>query len=270
MNQPRTITPQKICEKILIAEKHYNLEHHILPSENVIADRLLARGVELKDAYEELYDKLHPHPMALEVFLGLVLNTAAFWSPDKIKEARTSRNELANVNNLIARRSEELAALLEQRSELHNTSGFTSETYYHVVQVIEAASQENYLFQSHIQDKLRAIRGQYDFKYWPALSQLVRVIGTDADNNATAEATDPLTAAATTSLRPSKADFFKALFAAIVENSAENYGRLPAGFKLTDRTLASLANCALDLDVNDMVDEAYMKRLRQRERSRTC
>ncbi|HRK23036.1 MAG TPA: hypothetical protein PLX06_14555, partial [Fimbriimonadaceae bacterium] len=65
----------------------------------------------------------------------------------------------------------------------------------------------------------------------------------------------------------SKADFFKALFAAIDENSANSYGQLPRDFKLTDRTLASFANCALDLGPDDLVDDAYMKRLRQRERS---
>lgn len=96
----------------------------------------------------------------------------------------------------------------------------------------------------------------------------MRVLATDADC-ARLEATDPLTAAATTATRPSLADFFKALFAAIEENSAENYGQLPRGLKLTDNTLASLANCALGLDPDDLVDGPYVKRLRQRERGET-
>ncbi|MBV8622886.1 MAG: hypothetical protein JO174_05315 [Herbaspirillum sp.] len=45
--------------------------HHILASERAVADRLLARGIELQDAYE-LHDKLYAHPPALPVFLGLV------------------------------------------------------------------------------------------------------------------------------------------------------------------------------------------------------
>ena len=80
------------------------------------------------------------------------------------------------------------------------------------------------------------------------------------------EATDPLTAAATAASRPSRADFFKALFASIEENSARNYGLLPTGFKLTDGTLASLANCTLDLGPYELTDSTYVKRLRQRER----
>jgi len=263
-SQPKNA--QQICETLILEEKHYNVEHHILPSENAVADRLLRRGIELRDAYEELHDKLHAHQSALQIFLGLVLNTAAFWNPEKILESRTARSDLANVNQQIARKAEELATLLEQRSDLHDTSGFSSDTHYHVCGVIEAASQHNYLFQSYVQEKLGVLRGQFDLKYWPSLSECLQELASDAAKSRV-EATDPLTAAATVASRSSRADFFKALFAAIDENSSENYGQLPKGFKLTDRTLASLANCALDLGPDDLVDDAYMKRLRQRERN---
>lgn len=262
--QPKT--PQQVCEDLLLEGKRYNNEHHILPSENAVADRLLRRGIELRDAYEELHDKLHARPPALQVFLGLVLSTAAFWNPEKMQEARAARGDLANVNQQIARKAAELSMLLEQRSDLHDTSGFSSDTHYHVCNVIEAASQHNYLFQSYVQEKLSALHSQFDLKYWPSLGEFLQEIASDAER-AVIEATDPLTAAATAATRPSKADFFKALFASIEENSAKSYGQLPKGFKLTDRTLASLANCALDLGPDDLVDDAYMKRLRQRERN---
>lgn len=132
--------------------------------------------------------------------------------------------------------------------------------------MIEAASQHNHLFKSYVQERLDALRGQFDLEYWPSLGECLQELASDAEK-AVMEATDPLTAAATTAARPSRADFFKALFTAIEENSARSYGQLPRGFKLTDRTLASLANCALDLGPDDPVDDAYMKRLRQRERN---
>lgn len=268
MSSSQPTNPRQVCEELLIEGKRYNNEHHILPSENAIADRLLARGIELTAAYEELHYKLLAHPPALQVFLGLVLSTAAFWNPEKAQEARAARSELANVNQQIAKKASELSALLEQRSGLHDTSGFSSDTHYHVVSVIETASQHNYLFQSYVQEELIALRGQFDLKYWPSLGEFVQELASDAEN-AVMEATNPLTAAATAAARPSKADFFKALFASIEENRAANYGQLPRGFKLTDRTLASLANCALDLGPDDLVDDAYMKRFRQRERNGT-
>lgn len=265
-SQPKN--PQKTCEDLLLEAKHYNNEHRIWPSQNAVADRLLSRGIELQDAYEELHKKLYAYPPALAIFLDLVVSTAAFWNPEKIQEARAARSDLANVNQQIAKKAAELTELLEQRSNLHDTSGFSSSTHYHVCDVIEAASQHNPLFQSYVQKKLGALCRQFDLKYWPSLGAFLQELASDA-SQAVLEATDPLTAAATSATRSSKADFFKALFAAIEENGAKNYGQLPRGFGLTDRTLASLANCALDLGPEDLVDEAYVKRLRQRERNGT-
>ncbi|KAA0553100.1 hypothetical protein [Escherichia coli] len=267
MSSVQSIDAQQLCENILLAEKQYNSEHHILPSESAVADRLLVRSVEMKSVYEELHGKLHTHPPALQVFLRLVLSAAAFWSPEKIQKARAQRDDLENVNRHIGRIATDLATLLEQRDELHNTSGFSSDTHYHVGEVINAASQDNYLFQVHVRDKLDSLYGQFDLKYWPPLSRFVAELASDA-NNAAMEATDPMTAAATSAARSSQADFFKALFAYIDENSAENHGKLPKEFKLTDRTLASLANCALNLGPDEQVDDTYVKRLRQRERSK--
>lgn len=265
MSAPQSDNPKQICENILIEGKRYNVEHRILPSENAVADRLLARGIELTEAYEELHGKLHAHPQALQVFLGLVLSTAAFWSPEKIAQARTARGDLGNVNQQIARKAAELAGLLQQRSDLDNTSGFSTDTHYHVCDVIEAAAKRNYLFTSYVQERLDALHGQFDLKYWPSLSDFLQELAADAED-AVIEATDPLTAAATMASRPSRADFIKALLAAIDENRGRNHGQLPNDFRVTDNTLATLGSCVLDLGADDLVDGPYVKRLRQRER----
>lgn len=258
-------TPKQACERLLMEEKRYNAEHHILPSESAVVDRLLARNLELSDAYEELHGKLSLHPNALKTFLGIVLNTAALWNPEKISEARAARDALAKVNQQIARKAAELADLLDQRSHLGNTSGFRTETHYHVCEVVTASAQGNGRFRHYVQERLNAVRHQFDLKYWPTLGDVMREIGRDAAA-AVPEASDPLTAAATKALRPSLADFFKALFASIEENSARAYGPLPGDLQLTDATLAALVNCSLNLDPDKMVDGPYVKRLRQRER----
>lgn len=268
MSSLQPINAQCICENLLHGVKRYNIQQDILRSENVVIDRLLKHTVELRDAYVEIYKKLHEHPPALQVFLGLVLSTAAFWNPEKMKEARTAARDLANVNQRIARKATELATLLEQRSYLHNTSGFSSDTHHSICEVIASAAQDNYLFKFYVEHELSMLNRQFDLKYWPSLNEFVLALALDAEK-AVLVATDPLTAASTVATRPSLADFFKALFVAIEENSAESYGQLPRGFTLTDRTLASLANCALDLEPDDLVDDGYVKRLRQRERIKT-
>lgn len=256
---------RRICEGILTEEKHYKIEHGIHHSEISIIDRMLTRHIELKDSYSELYEKLYQHPPALQVFFDLLLGTSALWSPEKIAQARTKRDELADVNRKIAKKAEELAELLERREDLNNTSGFCSQTHYDVCDVIEAASVHNHWFGHSVKSPLKALSGRFDGKYWPSLDQFVRVLAVDAEN-AGIEPTSRVTAAATATRR-SLAGFFKALFAALESNSAQNYGKLPHGFKLTDGTLASLANCALGLQSDDLVDSTYVKRLRQRERN---
>jgi hypothetical protein len=54
------------------------------------------------------------------------------------------------------------------------------------------------------------------------------------------------------------------LIAAIKENTDSSYNLLPLEFELTDKAIAEIMNCALDLDVEELVDAAYIKRARQR------
>ena len=253
------------CEEVLRADKAYNIEHQILPSENRIIDRLLDRRVELAGAYAEIHEKLHRRPFGIKTILGVVTNVAAFWNPDAVAEAREGRARLNEINREIARVAYDLSALLDERSALHEHSGFASGTHYHIVDIIDAASRDNGFYLFHLKEELEPLSARYDLKYWPTVSDIMRTIGQDAEDADTGP-TDPLTAAATTGLRGSRADFFKALFEAIKENGAAFYGHIPRGFSLSDETLASLANCALDIGPDELVDGAYVKRLRQRRR----
>lgn len=257
--------PTQVCEDALRADKAYNVENAILPSENRIIDRLLTRRVELVSAYADIYEKLHDREHGIATILGVVTNVAAFWNPQKVADARDARVRLQEVNREIAELAMDLTGLLEERSEIGNSSGFASDTHYHIAEVIDAASSDNGFYRFHLRDELKPLKSQYDLKYWPSLAEVVRVIGQDA-GDADTKATDTLTRAATTGSRGSRADFFKALFQLIRENGDANPGHLPRNFRLSDETLASLANCALDLGPDDLVDGAYVKRLRQRAR----
>lgn len=266
MSLSQAKSARQACENILRAGQAYNIERKILPGENAVAARMLSRSLELAQAYEELHGKLSPHPYALRAFLGVVLSTAAHWSPEKIAKARVARSEINSLNLQIAEKAAELGGLLDQRTHLSNTSGFSSATHYHVVEIIDAAANlRNHLFATYVQEHLDALRGRFDLKYWPTPSQFVQEVARDA-GAAVTEASDPLTAAATAAIRPSRADFFKALLAAIEENGAHQHGQLPSGFKISDGALAALATCALDLGPADLVVGPYVKRLRQRER----
>lgn len=257
---------RETCETILREDKQQNLELKILPSRNLVIDRLLLRRVELGEAYVELHDKLGRHPPALTIFFDVLLGAAAFWNPAKVAESRQGRRRLETVNAMIADRAADLAELLREREALHNHSGFAGDTPSHIGDVIESAAERNPWFNSWLRKPLGALRGQFDSKYWPEIHEVIDAVGLDA-KAAALEPTDPVTAAATTGPRGSLADFFKALYAGLNENGAGQGGFLPSDFRLSDESLAVLGSCALDLGPDDLVAGTYIKRLRQRGRA---
>ena len=100
-------------------------------------------------------------------------------------------------------------------------------------------------------------------KYWPSIAEFIHVLADDAEN-AKSYPSNPTTAAATTGIRASDTDFFKALFCRLEDETVSNHSFLPDGLKLTDATLGALATCALNLPSNKEWDADYVKRLRQR------
>ena len=254
-----------VCEQVIQQDRTYNLEHDILPRDIVIADRLLARRTELMHAYAELHEKLSQYPHALKGFFEALFSVAVLWNADRNEEARAGRNRLTAVNQQIAREAALLANLLEEREHLQNYSGFRADTHYHPLDLIDAAGSANTLYQAWAKEALMALPSQFDLKYWPKISECLWALSHNAES-AQIAASDPITEAATHGQRTSLADVIKALFAAIKEQVRPR-GHLPR-FTLTDASLASLANCALDLGPDNLIDAAYMKRLRQRERTK--
>lgn len=263
MAKDNSPSASQICEGILRHTIHDFNEREILPSEVDVAERLLERSIELTKAYAEIHGKLGDHPHALETLLGTVLSAAAFWKPSDISEARDGRKRLAKVNEDIAFHAGQLRQLFKERDQLHNHSRFASNTHYHVCDVIEAAAEHNLRFRWDVQEKLKALHYQYDLKYWPSLSDFMGILEIDA-HDAEIDATDPLTAAATSGSRSGRSDFLKALYAAIEDNSGRNPGQIPRDFHLTDASIASLATCALGLDPDRPIDGPGVKRFRQR------
>lgn len=253
-----------ICEDILRGEIQYNIEHSILPSENRVSERLLRNSAQMAHVYTYLLSEL-PSKESVEVALGCILSTAAFWSPEDLAEARVQRDQLNRTNQSIAEKAQELAELLRQRDELREQSSFTSSTHIHICDAIEMAASQNHKFQMFIEEGLSKLHCGFSLNYWPKISEVVSEIGRDAGDSVVT-ANDPLTAAGTESQKASKADFIRALLVSFEENSGFHDAPIPLGFSLPDSVMASIMNSALDLDVDNMVDASYIKRLRQRMR----
>ena len=252
--------------EILLRTMMENLQaNHIWPNVCCIIDNMLKRRIELAEVYEEVHASLAQIPKACYVFWDIFVHTADGWNPEKNRAARQAREELVDVNGRICELADQLSALLDQRDNLHNYSGFSSSTHYHILDVIHEASEHNHLYESYVKDDLARLQYQYDLKYWPSLSEVVQAIGSDAEI-AEVTANDPATAAATESRKSGRSDFVKAFLARIDDNRVRGCGFIPNGFLLSDSGLASLINCGLDLAVDELVDADFIKRFRQRQR----
>jgi hypothetical protein len=253
------------CETLLREMMEDLQAKGIWPNVQSIIHSMLKRRIELIEVYEELYATLAQKPRGLYMFWDVFVHTADGWNLEKNREARKAREELIGVNARISELADQLAALLDRRDELHNYSGFGSDTQHHILDIVHEASEHNYLYESYVKKELDRIHYQYDFKYWPPLSDVIRVIGSDAEI-AEVTANNPATEAATASRKTGRSDFIKAFLARIDDNRVRECGFIPNSFALSDGSLASLVNCGLNLAVDELVDADFIKRFRQRQR----
>ncbi|MCB2131459.1 MAG: hypothetical protein KDD96_03170 [Rhodobacteraceae bacterium] len=260
------------CEASIQRQVRYCREHGVFPKWPEIADRLMKRRLELRSAYVDLFRALEGLPRAADVFFDAILCAISVWDPQKITKMRAARKRHAELRTKVMDLARELGNCLGELSEIENSTPVISSGPYHIVDMIEQAARNNYSFQGHVKDGLRALRSEYDMKYWPRLSEIAFAISQSADD-AVLALSDPVSAAALSSPRASQADFCKALMQrveACIQNGTNTLqaGRLPHGFHLKDESWASLVNCLLDLGPDEIIAGDYMKRMRQRAREK--
>lgn len=261
-----THDPTEFCEAFLLSEISYNTQNNILPSESAVAARLLARRLEMTPVYAELHKKLAPDERAIRVFLGVILS-ATFWNSEAIAEARAGRARLEAVNAEIAEKADDLSRLLREREELHNHSGFYSNTEVHPLNLIDRAGEEIHLYKFYVRAPLTATH-TYGLKYWPTIADCIAVLARDADE-AKIEAGDDITKAATSASRKGLADYLNAILAGIESRRKGLPKLLPCDFALSDASFAAVINCSLELGAEDGIGSDFVKGFRQRER-RKC
>ena len=260
---PQRLSAAARCEEILRKERAYNVEHKIWPSVNRLIDRMLERRAELNAVYEEVWNKLEP--AGVERFLSIIHDVGAIWDPCYLSDARDARRRQGELRLEISELANRLAARLRERTELSEYSGFRANGAYHVVDLIERASDSNGHFRMYLREPLSALRRDFDLKYWPSVADVVDAIANDALEVDISPA-DAITEAGTRSPRRSKADSFRALLGALDEDRSSPLSPIGSDFRLSDEGAATLLNVMLDLEQEKQVDGPYIKRLRQRDR----
>ena len=254
------------CEDILKEHFEYCEEKQIYPKWLTLAREILKRRHEMSDVYWDVYKQVGDDKRATYGFIDALQCTVCAWSPADNSQMRSARSRLQSINEQITDKAEELALLLQERSNIENKNSISSDTHYHIASVIERASTENYLFNSWVKDELAQLRSRYDMKYWPSLHDVMLEISDDA-SNATVSTNDTITSAALQSSRSSLSDFCRALFERVLGEAQQPHHLLPIDFHLKDATWATLINVLLGLPPEKIIDAEYIKGVRQRERA---
>ena len=110
-------------KEFLKNELKYNLEKKILPSENVIINRLIEQDLEMTDVYEDLSRRI-PSDQGQEQIIRAIISAAAFWNPDEAKKLREDKKRLIDLNKQIAETAGKLAGLIHNRMEIAEKKWF--------------------------------------------------------------------------------------------------------------------------------------------------
>lgn len=227
-----------------------------------VFERLIARHNEMKPVYAELQKK-HVTECRLWTLLEQCIFAGAFATAGKHAALRADHIELQSLNGDISRTALQLEAMIRRRSDILNRSGsFTIDRLLHLVDFLNEAGRENGLYRSYVQPRLDELNG-FDLKYWPDIADLLQVLGGESTE---VQALDESVSAIVSARRASFTDFFKDFFNRLYNISDGSLYGLRKGFKLSDSSIATLSNILCDRLYDEMMDEEYVKRVRQRLR----
>ncbi|EPK3284946.1 hypothetical protein [Serratia marcescens] len=227
-----------------------------------LLDRLISRETEMTPVWNEIAR----HALTLQQSRNLLEQlffAGAYGTQVENKRLKDDYAKLSHLNAGIATKAAELARMLTEREDILNRNAFCIERTTHLVDLIDTASGQNGHYHSHLRKPLDALRCQYDGKYWPSLQQILEVAACETPVAGFLDRSDEAVVHARGAAVP---DFLRRLFYAIHSIRVSDgdlrteHIFLPADFRLTDASLATLATVSLDLEEPASVDSVKMRR----------
>jgi hypothetical protein len=243
--------------------KNDRCENNYLLSEIPVIERLLARFDELTPLWNEINAKFSFN--SRYDFIDCVLGLTIFANPEGFIKERQIAKQLKKFNDDISVTAIHLANLLASQNEISEGSGFTSDIYYSIQDIInDAASREgNHLYDWKPKEKLNQLFGQYDSKYWPSVSQIVRSIANNA-KQAEVYATDKITSVGTQSQRASSVDCVRAFYTALENFNVHDDQMVEKVMSFPNSAIVSLLNIVYDWKDDKILCDEQLRNYKSR------
>ncbi|WP_418157248.1 hypothetical protein RA290_22580 (plasmid) [Pantoea agglomerans] len=229
-----------------------------------VLERLISRETEMSSVWEDIAQ----HKLTGEQcwsMLEQIFFAGAYGTGEQHRSLKADYSRLADLNEDIAVKAAVLCRMLTEREDILNRNAFYIEHTTHLVDLIDAASTRNGHYSSFLREKLHDLSCQFDGKYWPSLQQLLEVVANENPVAAFMDQSDDAIVHARGAAAP---DFLRRLFSnfhkirVMKEDLCTEHIYLPADFRLTDASLATLATVSLDLAEPVTVDSVKMLRKR--------
>lgn len=243
-------------------ELEYRKEKEVLPSEQAVINRLLERHEEMRPVYEWMLKNLYIKKWDInkyqwQVLLDVLINTAAFSSPDKMKKKRDALYDARQTLVDISDKAEELASLMDKYIDMRERycltcpAGFSDplDLLNSTATVGPSGNLNCFQYRSMVKDKIDDLRYRFDTRYYPSVSEMLEYISAAAYEHVV-EADDRIDRVVLEHRKTSAADVYRAFYALISDNTHLRY--LPSEFKMPQELVATAITCALGLDVGNI------------------
>lgn len=258
--------PTNFCKAFIQRELDSYKEAPIWMTYWPVMASMVKRANELKLPFQELIDAfgysdkfegIPPENSYIWLTLEHIWCSLDFRKEDIVK-ARNEFKELKALNNDIADLAFKLSSKLNRQSELYETSGFSKPEYQFIDDLIEQASDGNYLYQSHVSDKIKLLTGQYDLKYWPSRADLLTAIAEFEEGQP-----DPGHSQYPEHVINGRESDIKDFVLAFDSRFDEHNG-LATGFRFSNNALADVINIVLDLPIDKLATGDAVRNVRSR------
>jgi hypothetical protein len=255
--------PTHFCKAFIERElKSYKEEGPIWMTYWPVMESMIKRADELKLPFQELIDQFGysdkfegspPENSYIWLSLEHIWFSLDFRKEDAVK-ARNEYKELKTLKDDIVDLASKLASKLQRQSELYETSGFSKPEYQSIDDLIEQASEGNYLYKSHVSDKIKSLTGQYDLKYWPSRADLLTAIVVFED----AQPTPSHSQYPEHVINGRESDFKDFVL------SFDELNVLKTGFRFSHNAMADIINVVLNLPVDKLATGDTVRIVRNR------
>lgn len=249
------------CRNILRKISDENKKLSIYPMWDKISDRLQKRNTAINEFFEELESKLDGNTTAIRTVLERILDLSSRFNLDEMESKKNIKREVENINKELVKVLSRVSILLKSKEILSDKNGIFDTSESNILSLIIHASKNDFRFQSALKPELEKLNCRY-IGYFPSLDTILEELK-DSIQDSDVRFQDSIIEDALSGHKSvNRRNFVKSIYNVLNENKMRNYGFIPDDFHISDKNMATLVTCVLNLGADEQVFPEFIKQAR--------